>query len=568
MIPRDILENIFSGEEVENIKQVVPIDCSETQFEVLYNNSNKENYTLEALQEKYRNNTDSDDVLLICHHCGKMYVYNENQPEVDDNYCESCFNETFIICDDCDGVEERWNAQVTSSGDIICNNCYENNYFYCTHCEQVICNDNRDSYETYDGDIICSNCYEQDFFGCDECGGIYNRDDLRISEDEDTCYTQYFCSDCYEYIYGREGIKGMIYDYHGFRNWTNLGTDSNLRFGFELEVEQCNSDLSLSDCATEVYKIMNHEIICSRDSSLNHGFEIVSHPMTFEYLQSRKDNIKEMLKYLSESGYRSHDPKTCGLHIHVSRNALGDDDKHIDRTINNILMIFENFMEELIIFSRRDETQINRWAQFISKYKGFNGQVLSMKFIADNKKTCGRYMAVNLEPANTIEFRLFRGTLNYNTFMATFQLLYNIIEFAKNNESINGLTWNKLIGKNKNLKEYCTIRGIESKTVANEIIIKFENKKPKNENTGRYDNVFDLNTESYSSAITDATLRQQESLARQHRENEEIQAQIRELERAVTEQRARASRLTTVNNSNNVFYGISSDGVWLETDEN
>jgi hypothetical protein len=46
-------------------------------------------------------------------------------------------------------------------------------------------------------------------------------------------------------------------------------------------------------------------------------------------------------------------------------------------------------------------------------------------------KSRGRYMAVNLENQNTIEFRLFKGTLNFNTFIASLQLVVEISRYAK-----------------------------------------------------------------------------------------------------------------------------------------
>jgi hypothetical protein len=73
---------------------------------------------------------------------------------------------------------------------------------------------------------------------------------------------------------------------------------------------------------------------------------------------------------------------------------------------------------ELLKFSRRTEESINRWA---SRYG-----------IADNteetykkakSKGLGRYVAVNITNCNTIEFRMFRGTLRYKTFIATLQLV-------------------------------------------------------------------------------------------------------------------------------------------------
>ena len=61
----------------------------------------------------------------------------------------------------------------------------------------------------------------------------------------------------------------------------------------------------------------------------------------------------------------------------------------------------------------------------------------------------GRYVAVNLENYSTIEFRLFRGTLCYKTFIATLQLIYEICRFAiqTNDKSMEGLSWSEFVLK-------------------------------------------------------------------------------------------------------------------------
>lgn len=45
-----------------------------------------------------------------------------------------------------------------------------------------------------------------------------------------------------------------------------------------------------------------------------------------------------------------------------------------------------------------------------------------------------RYYAVNLENWNTIEFRMYRGTLNLSTIMATLQFTKALCFYAKNTE--------------------------------------------------------------------------------------------------------------------------------------
>ena len=59
----------------------------------------------------------------------------------------------------------------------------------------------------------------------------------------------------------------------------------------------------------------------------------------------------------------------------------------------------------------------------------------------------GRYVAVNLENYETIEFRLFRGTLRYETFIATLQLVHEIynIAIALTDRELENLSWSDFV---------------------------------------------------------------------------------------------------------------------------
>ena len=59
----------------------------------------------------------------------------------------------------------------------------------------------------------------------------------------------------------------------------------------------------------------------------------------------------------------------------------------------------------------------------------------------------GRYVAVNLENYETIEFRLFRGTLRYETFIATLQLVNEIcnIAIALTDRELENLSWSDFV---------------------------------------------------------------------------------------------------------------------------
>ena len=102
----------------------------------------------------------------------------------------------------------------------------------------------------------------------------------------------------------------------------------------------------------------------------------------------------------------------------------------------------ETHWNELFTFSRRSPHNINRWA---SRY----GMEKSGKEILDKAKkgNLGRYAAVNLCPYQTIEFRIFRGTLKLNTLYATLQLVNKICDVAlfMSEEEIGNQSWSDFV---------------------------------------------------------------------------------------------------------------------------
>lgn len=59
----------------------------------------------------------------------------------------------------------------------------------------------------------------------------------------------------------------------------------------------------------------------------------------------------------------------------------------------------------------------------------------------------GRYTCVNLTNDATIEFRMFRGTLKYNTLISTIQFVEKICDVAVNlsDEQIKAVTWTEFV---------------------------------------------------------------------------------------------------------------------------
>ena len=142
-------------------------------------------------------------------------------------------------------------------------------------------------------------------------------------------------------------------------------------------------------------------------------------------------------------GYLSHQSGTCGLHIHVSREAFGDTYAHQEAAIARVLYFFEKHWEELLKFSRRTERQLERWA---ARY-GYKENPTDILEHAKKGYGSGRYTCVNLCNTDTIEFRIFRGTLKFNTIIATLQLVNRICDLAifSSDDEVKKLAWSDFV---------------------------------------------------------------------------------------------------------------------------
>lgn len=191
-------------------------------------------------------------------------------------------------------------------------------------------------------------------------------------------------------------------------------------------------------------EIGNHNhphIYIKHDGSLTDGMEIVTHPMALDY-HINKMPWADVVAEAVRMGYRSHKSCTCGLHIHVNRDAFGETQAEQEEVIARILFFVENHWNELLRFSRRTLDQMEQWA---SRY----GRKDDPKAVLDNAKKnhYQRYKCVNLTNCNTIEFRMFRGTLKLNTLLATLQMIDRICEVALylSDQEMQDLTWTDFV---------------------------------------------------------------------------------------------------------------------------
>ena len=332
-----------------------------------------------------------------CSGCGAMYDESQLVHFDDALLCRDCLNMETVQCSCCG--RRMWNQDNCGSDNLpLCEHCYNEYYTTCSRCERVI-----------------------------------HRDDAYYDGDDDEPY----CSDCYN----RCSSSRSIHDYY-YKPCPKFYGDNGRYFGVELEVDDAGEDDECADSVINIANASDEHIYCKHDGSLDNGFEIVTHPMTLNYHLNEMPWLDVVTK-LREMGYLSHQTNTCGLHVHVNRSSLGNIFSEQEATIARILYFFEKHWEELLKFSRRTNRQLDRWAARYG-YKDRPKDILDhVKAGAGN----GRYSCINLQTSDTIEFRIFRGTLKYNTIIATLQLVNRVcdVAFALSDDEIREMSWTTFV---------------------------------------------------------------------------------------------------------------------------
>jgi hypothetical protein len=137
-----------------------------------------------------------------------------------------------------------------------------------------------------------------------------------------------------------------------------------------------------------------------------------------------------LMRICNRAGYRSHETETCGLHIHVGRAQLGSTIREQQVTAGNLVILSKTLQNELTKFSRRKSEHLSHWAAFTHYYFASMADDAERTERALATRNNGRYQAVNLQNTYTVEFRIFRGTLKRDTFIASIQLVSNLCQYA------------------------------------------------------------------------------------------------------------------------------------------
>jgi hypothetical protein len=177
-----------------------------------------------------------------------------------------------------------------------------------------------------------------------------------------------------------------------------INFDDNPYLGVELEIHLPKTLNPQEEAIKFIHRF--HENFCIKfDRTATNGWEIVSFP----YLLEDHYNIwLEPLKYLASK--KAYVSSKVGMHVHLNKESLPDQKQAITN-IEDFLLNPNNYTEIFKFAGRQNPSQF-------AKYKRYS------------ERDEDRNVILNLENEETLEFRLFASTLNYDK-------LINNLEFVK-----------------------------------------------------------------------------------------------------------------------------------------
>ena len=301
---------------------------------------------------------------------------------------------------------------------VHCDNAYylENEGLYYADTTEL-------TYSELEGTYICDNnvAYVVDNQGHEQPIHRDNLDNYYYDEDEEVYYTY----DAY--------FNDNIIQNYGKTELSPLGSGEKDYFiGIELEMEKEDSTIrersetiiTLLNETYETYADCSILLDWKKDSSLENGVEMVTAPISLDIF---KNKVIPLIKKLHENGFTSEKSGRCGNHIHISKNVFSEEAQ------SRLVLIYAKFEKQIKILSRRGTN--NSYCRDV--LENFDSLEIenSMK-VANSQKNKGKNTAINFSNKNTIEFRVFRGTMCTNKLIANIQLVQLLADWSRKNLTV------------------------------------------------------------------------------------------------------------------------------------
>jgi Putative amidoligase enzyme len=290
-------------------------------------------------------------------------------------------------------------------------------FFCCNDCEHI--GHLSDSHNAYDDYRICDSCRDDDYSWSEIRGCYISNSDWEDEQQEEA-----------------RG-SGLIGEYHSSKRLLgHIASAYDARkprvlLGLELEMEAPNNREDAARMLLDNLADYKHEryMLLEEDRSISHGFEMVTAYTGLDVHAQQLAYFKQRL-----SGLKSHNTDTCGLHVHVCKSGMSM--LHAAKLIlfindkNNLPLIKAIARRDAASYAKlQDKQQDKSWLK--DALRGASSKERQLRMINSD-----RYEALNFQNPHTVEFRLFRGSLKYQTIMACLEFSFISWFFARDTSQL------------------------------------------------------------------------------------------------------------------------------------
>ena len=322
--------------------------------------------------------------------------------------CDACVDLHYILCPSCSKLHKKGCEKIVirvSDGVNqtikVCERCYTSNYRECKDCHGIF---HRGDVMGHGDGTYCRSCFSKSYTQCGHCNTVHPMGEVshKIRNNSMTV-----CDKCYNFFGPIETYETKpILNFHGVPPHY---------YGVELECELVNANKEERGLkAIEVSNLFPKDfLILKEDGSIKCGFEMCSQPAS---LPAHKNIWNPFFDKLPLN-LHSFNTSNCGLHIHCSKKPLSL------LTVAKVVVFVNEPMNQSFV-----ELIAGRKSNTYSVYqKKEHGMVRQQQ---RGSGRSDRYEAVNLLNKDTIEFRIFKGTLKRESFFKALEFCDALIRFC------------------------------------------------------------------------------------------------------------------------------------------
>ncbi|MCC3328322.1 hypothetical protein [Nocardia abscessus] len=300
--------------------------------------------------------------------------------------CRECLT-GWQQCGECDAYTRDIRTVIGAVADV-CADC-ASSYETCDDCGELA----TEVYRVDGGSQVCERCEDEDYRECFDCFTLVPRD-------------QGYCDSCAHSSSAHDGVHDSYYTpelrFHG---------EGPLFLGMELELK--TPDRSYRDAVDTALAHVKDLAYLKEDGSISCGFELVTHPMSYEYALARFP--WQLLNRLRLLGCYTDDG--VGIHVHLSRAGFSCP-AHAYRWLK---FVYRN-EDPVITLARRASS----WAEFSPQQRSS-----AQDYAKGSQDGYGRYQAINVCPEDTFELRVFASSLHPQQVQAALAFAAASVEYTR-----------------------------------------------------------------------------------------------------------------------------------------